>query len=255
MNRTLRNRLLLAAVFLMGLLGGYSLDAGYLDPPTIQALIHNGREVEQELEFFGREKIDTGYSFEECLRFRDRSGRRLYLIQSGLESRIFRLSGNYILHLNFIGYTPGGVPLARAGIRTRLKTVGAEPYEGDIREKDPREAEIKRDIAGGGVPPASIRLRYSGTREDYLAFYDLTGRKIYYRYREDRFDDRAKKKIRNLIPGQAYKVAGPFLGVVLAGKFIARGASDYADALAQKQSILVFEYKSAFPLRMEQIIF
>ena len=83
-----------------------------------------------------------------------------------------------------------------------------ERYTGDIRQSDPRAAEILAALREGTQPPTELRLRYSGTRGDYLAFYDIEGRDIMYRYREDRFDRRAEKRIQDLIAGQAYRVSG-----------------------------------------------
>ncbi len=233
---------------------------GVLDPPTIRALTQNGRVITHELEYRGIARADTGFSVEDCLRFRDRAGRRFYLRKVGLERRKFLLYGSYRLDLRFVGYTKRGIPLARAAARTLLVGVKA-PYEGDIRERDPREKEIKKDIIAGKAPPEFIRLRYSGTRGDFAAFYDLVGRAVYFRYRKDRFDDLGAKKIRTLVKGEAYAVHGTYLGVQYQKEFISVNERDpkkraaYNRLLREKSSILVFNFTKAVPLRLEQIIF
>lgn len=130
-------------------------------------------------------------------------------------------------------------------------------YRGDIRESDIRVSEIFESIRKqpGEVPPEELRLRYSGPRGDYIAFYDLEGRDIYFRYREDRFDRRAEKKIQTLISGEAYRVKGEFQGVVLDGVFFEAGTAEYREAIQEKGGVLAYTYGSAFPLRMEQILY
>jgi hypothetical protein len=128
-------------------------------------------------------------------------------------------------------------------------------YSGDIRETDPRVQDVRAAIVAGQAPPADLRLRYSGTRDDYLAFYDLEGREVYYRYREDRFDRRAEKITRDLIAGQAYRVTGRFTGVIRDGIFVGNRSPEFAAAVAGPDSILAYEYAAAEALRLEQVLF
>ena len=140
-----------------------------------------------------------------------------------------------------------------------LSILGAQSseqrYTGDIRETDPRVREIVAGMRSGGAAPEEIRLRYGGKRGDYLAFYDLEGRYVYFRYREDRFDRRAEKKIVDLIEGQAYRVRGNFRGLVLDGVFFSGDAPTYQDALKQSDCILAYDYDRAYPLRLDQILY
>ncbi|MCB1327318.1 MAG: hypothetical protein KDK35_18925, partial [Leptospiraceae bacterium] len=87
---------------------------------------------------------------------------------------------------------------------------------GDLEESDLRLSGLTASLQEGATPPGELRLRYSGPRGDYLAFYDLDGHEGYFRYREDRFDRRSERKLRELIPGQAYLVRGSLTGLLTA---------------------------------------
>lgn len=128
------------------------------------------------------------------------------------------------------------------------------PYEGDIREEDPRVREILIDIQAGD-PPATIKLRYRGTYEDYAVFYDLDGRNVYYRYREDRFDDRAERKLRGLIEGQAYAVEGQYQGILFRGQLFTEDDEEYDELLDHNSITIVYDFTAARPLRIDQILF
>ncbi len=131
------------------------------------------------------------------------------------------------------------------------------PYTGDIREDDPRVRQILAEMrnAPDENPPEEWKLRYGGPRGDYLAFYDLEGRDVYFRYREDRFDRRSEKKRQELIAGQGYRVRGRFQGVLVDGVFFAADSGNYPDALREPEALLAYEYVSVFPLRIEQILY
>lgn len=129
-----------------------------------------------------------------------------------------------------------------------------DKYSGDIAEKDMRLAGLKESIVGNGPVP-SMRLRYAGIRGDFLAFYDLSGHEAFYRFREDRFDHQAMKKADGLIQGEAYEVKGSLLGVYLGPNYMQRSHPDFASALKNKDSVLVFQFESATSLRLEQILF
>jgi hypothetical protein len=115
--------------------------------------------------------------------------------------------------------------------------------------------EIKQLIKDSKSLPEIFRMRYSGTRDDYLSFYDRDNVEMYFRYREDRFDADADKKIANLIPGQSYSVQGNFQGVLLRGRFYPVSHPEFVKRLSDKNSIPVFLYKDASPLKPDQILF
>ena len=228
-------------------------EKAFLDTRDIQALIHNQRPVKRSLEYRGRRRVDTGYNREDYLRFFGAAGRLIYVRASGLEGRKFLKYGSYSLEIRFTGYTPRGIPLCQT---TQPEQKGTRKvYEGDIRESDPRVEEVKQLLMQKKPAPTEIRLRYSGSRGDYLAFYDLTGRFIYFRFREDRFDDRGDRRKRDLVKGGAYLVRGDFSGLLLDRKFIKKDIDDFQKALKVRDSLLVYKYLSAKPLRLEQILF
>lgn len=274
----MNGRSILRAISALGLTGAVFLTSGAavaetpgpLDRAIIHGLIHNGRIVEQNLLFLRAEEIDTGFSFQRCFLFRDAAGRTLYLLPSDLEEGELRRGAFYRFSLRFLNYSPGGRPIARLAETERERRLadleamqdgdadgngGIRPYEGDITEDDPRVDEVRANIVEGQAPPQSLKLRYGGARGNYVSFYDIEGRVIYYRYREDRFDRRAERKIRGLVEGQAYRVEGGLRGLLADEKFIARTDAVFPQLLPDEDSILVFEFEGAYPLRIDQILF
>ncbi|MBI3394704.1 MAG: hypothetical protein HY042_02605 [Spirochaetia bacterium] len=224
-----------------------------IDLPGLRGLAQNGRVIKQELQYLSRAVCDTGTAIEACLFFRDESGRR-YVVVGGVSGDMV-VNRFYRLELRVTGFTPSGLPVARPAGRTALLQEAASPYEGDIRESDPRVGEIKKKISSGEPPPEKIRLRYGGERGDFLSFYDLEGKEILFRFREDRFDDRGADKARGLIAGQAYEVSGRFTGLLLRSKFTARAAAEFAKEITDQNALLVYDFTEALPLRLEQILF
>ena len=224
-----------------------------LNHDVIRALADNGRILSRMLRYQGTMRTDTGFSYARVHRFQDQSGLSLLMLSQGLEKRRFSARFNYPLRFRFVAFTPGGMPIAKIALLGL--SAPASPYQGDIREKDPRVKDIRALIRKGNAAPGAIRLRYSGRRGNYAAFYDLEGKNIYYRFRDDRFDRRALRKLAHVIRGQAYLVRGPFLGVILRRKFFPTNAPEYPKALADRNSILVFDFQGARPLRLEQILF
>lgn len=127
---------------------------------------------------------------------------------------------------------------------------------GDLEESDLRLSGLTASLQEGATPPGELRLRYSGPRGDYLAFYDLDGHEGYFRYREDRFDRRSERKLRELIPGQAYLVRGSLTGLLTAeGVPISLTAPAWRDELARGNVRLVFEYQGVRPLILDAILY
>ncbi|MCB1190670.1 MAG: hypothetical protein H7A23_23170 [Leptospiraceae bacterium] len=60
-----------------------------------------------------------------------------------------------------------------------------------------------------------ISLFYKGKYSDYVVFYDLSGEEIYYKYRRNKFDIRAERRVISLVPGYAYRVNGNFIGMYI----------------------------------------
>lgn len=257
MQKTRRNRVLvfIAASLAACMFFNSPIKADILEPAQIRGLVHNGRVIEQNWQFVESMPVDTGFSVEPCFVFRDEGGRRFIVLVSGLNSARFTPFQVYRLEVRFLGWTPGGVPLARPAGRTIVFAQERPAYEGDIRESDPRLEEIKKALAAGQSAPASLRLRYAGPRGDFLAFYDLEGREILYQFRDDRFDDRGDAALQSLVAGQAYEVSGNFLGVFFKNHLARTGDADYSAALLVPDSTIVYRFQGVVPLRLEQILF
>ncbi len=251
-NNRLRNIAAVAFCFALPL---SSLLSDILEPAQIRGLVHNGRLTEQDWQYVESAQVDTGFSVETCFVFRDEGGRRFVVLVSGLNPGRFTPFQIYRLEVRFLGWTPTGIPVARPAGKTLVFAQERPAYEGDIRESDPRLAEIKKSLAAGQMAPASLRLRYAGPRGDFLAFYDLEGREILYQFRDDRFDDRGDAALQTLIAGQAYEVTGSFLGVILKNHVSRPGDPDYAGFLQAADSTLVYRFQGVIPLRIEQILF
>ena len=128
-----------------------------------------------------------------------------------------------------------------------------QPWEGDISEADLRRKQLIALIKKKQIPP-SMKLRYSRTESDFLVFYDLEGKDVYFRYREDRFDLDAEKKIAHLTRGEAYEVAGAFAGVMLYSVLYSDENAKFLEVIEKADSVPVFLFKSARPLRADQIL-
>lgn len=127
------------------------------------------------------------------------------------------------------------------------------PYD-DIKESDLRTEEIRKKLIQNEGLPESFRLRYSEPLGNYLYFYDRENISILFKYREDRFDRDAEKKISHLIPGQPYTVKGNFLGVILDARFYPSSHPDFKKFISNVNSQLVFEFANASPIKTEQIL-
>lgn len=130
---------------------------------------------------------------------------------------------------------------------------GETPWEGDITESDLRRKQIIELIKQKQVPP-SLKLRYSRKESDFLVFYDLEGKDIYFRYREDRFDLDAEEKVEHLSAGEAYEVSGAFSGVMLYSVLYSDENPKFPEVLSTPDSVPVFVFKGARPLRLDQIL-
>lgn len=114
--------------------------------------------------------------------------------------------------------------------------------------------QVRINLAQNKKAPESLNLRYSRTHLDFAVFYDLNGHEIYYKYRQDRFDRRAQKKLASLIPGQSYKVIGPYLGVWFGNSLVVPSNTRHSEALKNDNAQLVFGFKHAIALRLNEIL-
>lgn len=130
----------------------------------------------------------------------------------------------------------------------------AASWPGEITEKDLRRKDLLELIRRKEIP-ASLKLRYSRTESDFVVFYDIEGRDIYFRYREDRFDTEAASKIAMLAPGRAYEVTGTFSGMMQYSVLYSAENPRFSDMLAAPDAVPVFLYRAARPLQIDQILF
>ncbi len=90
----------------------------------------------------------------------------------------------------------------------------SEKYNGDISTKEKRIRQYKEEITDISYKfPEQLKLFYKKTYSDYAVFYDRNGDEVYYRYRRNKFDSEAEKKLTGLFSGQSYRVNGEYAGV------------------------------------------
>lgn len=128
------------------------------------------------------------------------------------------------------------------------------PYEGLLRESDPRLGDLRRLLKEGKSLPEELRLRYRGTQGNYAVFYDLEGREALYRYRRDPFDDLGVRKLRDLRPGQAYRLRGEFVGFMDEGVVHSPGSERFAAVVASAGGQPVFLFGSAENIQTDSLI-
>lgn len=129
-------------------------------------------------------------------------------------------------------------------------------FTGDLEESDLRVREFKEQIANQEQLPDSLNLRFRGVYDYvYLVFYDIKGIKIYFRFRDSRWDQKEMKIVEHLVPGQAYRVQGTYLGFMVDQRFIPSEDPDAKEAVKNAASIPVLRYEGSRPLRVDQILF
>ena len=138
-----------------------------------------------------------------------------------------------------------------------FRNISAAPYEGDLKQADLRVNELKQMIVNGTTLPAAINLRYQGIDHYiYLQFYDIEGNIVFFRFRDDRWDDLAMKKVEQLMEGSAYHVEGSLVGVYFQSQLYDRLDPQLPKILAGKDHwIPVFEFSRATSIRIDQILF
>lgn len=132
----------------------------------------------------------------------------------------------------------------------------AQPvYEGVLNENDLRLSQFRALLKEERPLPESLHLRYRGKEGNHVVFYDLDGREALFRYRSDRFDDLSEKKVRNLLPGQVYRLAVQFTGLMERRTVYAPGSPDFQRLLETDAGRPVFEFISAEPRQPDFIIY
>ncbi len=92
-----------------------------------------------------------------------------------------------------------------------LSQLYPQKYEKDISYKEKRVLEYKKE----GTFPEDWKLFFKNKESDYIIFYDLDGTEILFKYRKDYLDREAEKKTVGLFVGQAYRIRGKMIGIIL----------------------------------------
>lgn len=141
----------------------------------------------------------------------------------------------------------------------------AEKYPGPLVPTEKRVQDLKSHLSKNKQDGTEINLFYKGKYSDYVIFYDLSGEEVFYKYRRNKFDKRAEKKIDSLVPGYAYKVKGLFSGMFVYKDNEKKKLNSIPtlvskdkveeEKILEKNNILVFIFLSAKPLFLEQLIY
>lgn len=137
----------------------------------------------------------------------------------------------------------------------RAQPSGPEAYEGLLRESDMRLYQFRNALKDQKPLPDFLYLRYRGKEGNHVVFYDLDGREALFRYRTDRFDDLAERKVRNLLPGLVYRLPVRFIGLIERGIVHPPGTPDFMRLLDSDAGRPVFEFLLAEPRQPDFIIY
>ncbi|MBW7858032.1 MAG: hypothetical protein H3C43_07040 [Leptonema sp. (in: Bacteria)] len=128
-------------------------------------------------------------------------------------------------------------------------------YQGLIKETDIRLSQVRQLIIENKPLPEFLILRYQGKELNHVVFYDLDGKQALYKYRTDRFDDLSEKKVKQLRPGQAYRVRGRFVGLLEEQLVQLPGQDRYQELVSSNQGRLAFEFESAELIQTDFIFY
>ncbi len=79
-------------------------------------------------------------------------------------------------------------------------------YTGPISRSEKRILDGKTEFQKTGTFPLEWKLFFKGKQGDFVVFYDLNGDEIHYRYRRNKFDLDAEFFVKDLFPGNPYRV-------------------------------------------------
>ncbi|TGM23897.1 LIC_11959 family protein [Leptospira meyeri] len=85
-------------------------------------------------------------------------------------------------------------------------------YTGPISRSEKRILDGKSEFQKLGTFPLEWKLFFKGKQGDFVVFYDLNGDEIHYRYRRNKFDLDAEFFVKDLFPGNPYRVKGEWIG-------------------------------------------
>ncbi|WP_411821871.1 LIC_11959 family protein [Leptospira sp. 'Mane'] len=95
-------------------------------------------------------------------------------------------------------------------------------YTGAISLSEKRILQAKEEWLKTNDFPAEWKLYYKGKEGDFVVFYDWNGHEIHYQYRRNKFDLDGETFVKDLFPGNPYRVTGVWTGYYYFG-FDARG--------------------------------
>ena len=95
-------------------------------------------------------------------------------------------------------------------------------YSGSISLSEKRILQGKEELAKTNQFPTEWKLYYKGKEGDFVVFYDWNGHEIHYQYRRNKFDLDGEEFVKDLFPGNPYRVTGVWMGYYYFG-FDARG--------------------------------
>ena len=144
--------------------------------------------------------------------------------------------------------------LAASGI-VEAQPAGPASYEGLLRESDVRLFQFRDALKERKQLPEFLYLRYRGREWNHVVFYDLDGKEALFRYRADRFDDLAERKIRDLLPGQVYRLSIKFVGLIERRIVYPPESTDFQRLLETDAGRPAFEFISAEPRQPDFIIY
>lgn len=100
-----------------------------------------------------------------------------------------------------------------------------------------------------------LQLIFSRVESIYLIFYDKKRKEIYIQFKKDIYDD-ANNKIQNLlISGQPYRIECQLTGYFKDYTLIFLTNEDLKNSENLKKNILICQYKSLYPLLVDEITF
>ena len=142
------------------------------------------------------------------------------------------------------------ITLAFSLIINNNALLAAPRTDGGLIESDIRASNIRKQLKNNRSNiPKELRLRYERRTTYYLIFYDLAGEAIYFRYRKDRFDDLALKRLPSFIKGQAYLLKATFIGILWENQVIMLNEIEGEI----KQGVLLFEFQKADAVIWERL--
>ncbi|EMY62438.1 LIC_11959 family protein [Leptospira terpstrae] len=137
-------------------------------------------------------------------------------------------------------------------------------YTGPLPRSEKRILDGKSEFQKSGIFPLEWKLFYKGKQGDFVVFYDLNGDEIHYRYRRNKFDLDAEFFVKDLFPGNPYRVKGEWIGYYFYSidergkrsslptpKKLPAEPKEFVD----KQSVPIFKLKEYIEVRTDDLLY